>query len=84
MFDCFFRRIIAMDPETAGGQKPQECAQDIVRAVLRGDKEIIPLKYIPVLWLRVIIPTVYFEAMKQRAHKLVARYNATQHPTQVV
>lgn len=73
-----------MDPETAGGQKPEECAQDILRGVLRGDKEIIPLKYIPVLWLRVIIPTVYFEAMKQRAQKLAARHNVLQQSSQVV
>lgn len=69
---------LVMDPETAGGQKPQEYAYETVRAILREDKEMIPLKFIPVIWLRALCPTIYFQAMKQRAQKLAARHNVTQ------
>lgn len=67
-----------MDPETAAGQKPQEYAYHAVRAILRQDKEIIPLKFIPVIWLRALFPSIYFQVMKQRAYKLAARHNVTQ------
>lgn len=77
-------RNVVMDPETAAGQKPAECADDIVKAVLRGDKEIIPIKYIPVIWLRAILPTFYFEAMKQRAQKLATTHHARSNVTQTV
>lgn len=63
-----------MDPETASGQKPDEYASEMFRAILREDKEIIPLKFIPVLWLRAMCPSIYFQAMKQRAQKLATRY----------
>lgn len=67
-----------MDPETAAGQKPNEYTYDAVRAILRADKEIIPLKFIPVIWLRALCPSIYFQVMKQRAHKLAARHNVAQ------
>lgn len=67
-----------MDPETEAGQKPQEYAYEAVRAILREDKEMIPLKFIPVIWLRALCPLIYFQAMKQRAQKLAARHNVTQ------
>lgn len=67
-----------MDPETAAGQKPQEYAYKAVRAILREDKEMIPLKFIPVVWLRSLCPTIYFQAMKQRAQKLAATHHANQ------
>lgn len=70
-----------MDPETASGQKPDEFAYKVVRAILRQDKEMIPWKFIPVLWLRAICPSIYFQAMKQRAQKLAEthhRHNITQ------
>lgn len=67
-----------MDPETAAGQTPQKYAYNAVRAILREDNEIIPLKFIPVIWLRALFPGIYFQVMKQRAQKLAARHNATQ------
>lgn len=67
-----------MDPETAAGQQPQECANDILRAMLRGDNEIIPFKFLPVVWLRAILPSIYFRAMNRRARQLAARHNVTQ------
>lgn len=67
-----------MDPETAAGQKPDEYAYQVLRAILREDKEMIPLKFVPVLWLRACCPSIYFQAMKQRAQKLAARHNVTQ------
>lgn len=67
-----------MDPETAAGQKPDEYAYEAVKAILRGDQEMIPLKFIPVIWVRVFCPSIYFQAIKQRAQKLAARHNVTQ------
>lgn len=66
-----------MDPETAAGQKPQEYAYAAVRSILREDNELIPLKFVPVIWLRALFPSIYFQIMKQRAIKLAARHNAT-------
>lgn len=78
-----FRLILAaiflgMDPETAGGEKPEEYAYDVVRAILRKDKEVIPWKFVPVVWLRAIFPSVYFQAMKQRYQKLYGHTNDPQ------
>lgn len=67
-----------MDSETAAGQRPQECANEILRAVLRGDSEIMPMKYLPAVWLRAILPNIYFAAMNRRAIKLAKRNNVTQ------
>lgn len=67
-----------MDPETAQGQRPQQFAYELIRAILRGDSEAIPFKFVPVIWLRALCPSIYFQAMKQRAHKLSTRYSATQ------
>lgn len=67
-----------MDPETAAGQNPDDYAHDAVRAILRDDKEIIPFKFIPVIWMRALCPSIYFQIMKQRARKLAARHNVTQ------
>lgn len=66
-----------MDPETAGGEKPEEYAHNVIRAILRGDKEIIPLKFVPVVWLRAIFPSIYFQAMKQRYQKLYGHNNVS-------
>lgn len=75
LFFCF----AVTDPETAQGQKPQEYAYHTVRAILREDKEIVPWKFVPVILLRSIFPSIYFQAMKQRAQKIATqRLNATQ------
>lgn len=67
-----------MDPETAAGQRPQECANDILRATLRGDNENMPIKYLPAVWLRALLPSIYFAALNRRAIKLATRHNVTQ------
>lgn len=67
-----------MDPETAAGQPPQECAIEILRAMLRGDNEIIPYKFLPVVWLRAIAPSLYFAALNRRAASLADRHNVEQ------
>lgn len=68
-----------MDPETAAGETPQKCAGDIVRAMLCEDNELIPFRYVLVVWLRVTCPWLYFYLMEKRAEKLAPRYrNNTQ------
>lgn len=67
-----------MDPETAAGQTPQEYAYEALRAILREDKEVIPIKFVPVIWLRAFCPSIYFQVMKQRAQKLASRHHITQ------
>lgn len=67
-----------MDPETAAGQRPQECANEILRATLRGDNENMPIKYLPAVWLRALLPSIYFAALNRRAIKLATRHNVTQ------
>lgn len=59
--------------EIETGQKPDDCANDIFRAVLRGDKEIVPIKYAGVVWLRTLIPSVYFRIMEGRARRFQER-----------
>lgn len=66
-----------MDPETAAGETPQKCAGDIVRAMLCGDNELIPFRFVVVVWLRVTWPWLYFHLMKRRAEKLAPRYRST-------
>lgn len=66
-----------MDPETAAGETPQHCANDIVRAMLCDDYEVIPLRYVLVVWLRVTWPWLYFYLMERRAEKLAPRYRNT-------
>lgn len=67
-----------MDPETEAGQRPQECAKQILRAKLRGDNEIMPIKYLPAVWIRALLPSIYFAALNRRAIKLASRHNVTQ------
>lgn len=66
-----------MDPETAAGETPQKCAGDIVRAMLCGDNELIPFRFVAVIWLRVTWPWLYFHLMERRAEKLASRYRST-------
>lgn len=65
--------LLASNKEIETGQKPQDCANDIFRAVLRGDNEIIPLKYLSGAWLRNFFPSVYFWFMELQARALEAR-----------
>jgi len=53
--------------EIDSGQKPDDCANDIYRAILRGDNEIVPLKYAGVVCLRNVLPSIYFRIMEGRA-----------------
>lgn len=66
-----------MDPETAAGETPQHCANGIVRAMLWGDNEVIPFRYVLVVWLRVTWPRLYFWMLERRAEKLAPRYRST-------
>lgn len=67
-----------MDPETAAGEPPEKCAKNIIRAMLRGDNELTPFKYLFAIWLRVTCPWLFFRAMEIRAKNLAPRYRNTQ------
>lgn len=55
------------------GQKPKDCANDIFRALLRGDNEVLPLKYIGGIWIRSLLPSLFFRLMNKRARTFEAR-----------
>ncbi|KAG4077448.1 hypothetical protein HA402_002875 [Bradysia odoriphaga] len=61
-------------PAIENGQKPDDCANDIFRAVLRGDKEIVPMKFISIVWIRSLFPSIYFNIMYGRARAFEARH----------
>lgn len=67
-----------MDPETAAGNSPQNCAANIVKGLLGGDREQIPFFYLLVIWIRVTWPWLYFRIMEIRAIKQASRYRNTQ------
>lgn len=67
-----------MDPETAAGETAKECAEGIFKATLCGEKETIPLRFLPVIWIRAVCPWIYFRALEWRALKLAATHHATQ------
>lgn len=78
MWDSFlFCVATVMDPETAAGETPQQCANGIVRGMLCDDNELIPFRYVLVVWLRVTLPWLYFALMERRAEKLAPRYRNT-------
>lgn len=66
-----------MDPETAAGETPQQCASGIVRGMLCDNNELIPFRYVLMVWLRVTLPGLYFALMERRAEKLAPRYRNT-------
>lgn len=71
---CYLKYVV-MDPETAAGERPDECAHGIFKAILCGENEVMPLKYIPAIWIRAIFPAIYFRALEMRARKLAARHS---------
>ncbi len=64
--------------EIESGQRPEDCAKDIFRAVLRGDNEIVSLKFAGVVWLRTLLPSIYFRIMEGRARTFEQRNKIAQ------
>lgn len=73
-FDSSFIIFVTVSMKSIdSGQTPEECAIDIYRAVLRGDNEITPWKYIGGVWLRSLLPAIYFRHIEGRARAFEAR-----------
>lgn len=65
------------DQTTAAGASPESVSEDILKAVLMNDKDIVlaPLHIRAVTYLRLLLPSVYFWVMQHRAGKLAASIN---------
>ncbi|GAB0094625.1 Dehydrogenase/reductase SDR family protein 7-like [Sergentomyia squamirostris] len=63
-----------MDPSTASGANPDDMALDILRCVLRDEKDVILASIPPKIayYLRYFCPSAYFWIMARRAVKLAA------------
>lgn len=61
-----------MDAATAKGTTPEKMSRDILRAVLRDEKDVIISSFAPrvAYWLRFLCPPLYFLIMEKRARKL--------------
>lgn len=65
-----------MDPETESGETPQQYANKVFEAILRGDYELTPFPYGLVHWMRVTFPWLYYALMVRRAERLAPRYRS--------
>lgn len=60
------------DTTTASGANPEHIADDIRKAILGEEKDIIlaPILPIAVQWLRLLCPPLYFWVMEKRARRM--------------
>lgn len=60
-----------MDETTANGYTPKQVANRILRAIVYEEKEVVMASYLPriAIWLRTLLPSLYFNAMNRRALK---------------
>lgn len=65
------------DSATASGASPESIADDIRKAVLSDEKDIILAPILPraVHWIRFLFPSLYFWVMEKRARKMAAQKN---------
>lgn len=61
-----------MDATTAGGASPERMSEDILKTILRDERDIILAPLAPkfAYYLRHLCPPVYFWIMARRAKKL--------------
>lgn len=64
------------DPATATGVSPERASEDILKAVLSDEKDVIlaPLYIKVVSMMRVLVPSLYFWVMQKRAVKLASAH----------
>lgn len=62
------------DATTASGASPERIADDIRKAILADEKDVIlaPILPVAVQWLRLLCPPVYFWVMERRARRMAA------------
>lgn len=60
------------DTTTASGASPESVAEDIRRAILCEEKDVILAPILPqaVHWIRFLLPSIYFWVMEKRARKM--------------
>jgi len=60
-----------MDPNTASGYSAEYVASEVIKGILRQDKEIVlaPLMHRVAIVLRAVFPSLYFKIMESRAQK---------------
>lgn len=60
------------DATTASGASPESVADDIRKAILRDEKDVILAPFLPqaVQWIRFLFPSIYFWVMEKRARKM--------------
>lgn len=65
------RIFTEIDATQKGGASPEKVAEDIYKAVLEGQKDIVlaPIHHIAIQWLRLICPPIYYFAMEKQAHR---------------
>lgn len=64
------------DPATATGVSPERASEDILKAVLADEKDVVlaPLYIKAVSVMRVLVPSAYFWVMQKRALKLATAH----------
>lgn len=70
-FFFLFCQSVEIDATQKSGASPESVAEDIYRALLSDEKDIVlaPIQHIAVQWLRLICPSIYFWAMEKQARK---------------
>lgn len=65
---------IVTDSTTATGASPERIADDIRKAILSEEQDVVlaPLLPIAVQWLRLLCPSLYFWVMEKRARRMQA------------
>lgn len=60
-----------IDANQKSGVSPEKVADDIYRAVLADQKDIVlaPIHHIAIQWLRLICPPIYYFAMEKQARR---------------
>lgn len=60
------------DSTTATGASPERIADEIRKAILSEEKDVVlaPILPIAVQWLRLLCPSLYFWVMEKRARRM--------------
>lgn len=65
------------DSTTASGSSPEHIADDIRKAILSEEKDVILAPFLPIAvqWLRLLCPSLYFWVMEKRARRMTGSDN---------
>lgn len=67
-----FHWFAVTDTTTANGASPENIADDIRKAILSEEQDVILAPILPqaVHWIRFLAPSIYFWVMEKRARKM--------------